>query len=59
MVHRRQFLKAAGAGLAMPALTRAAGAQTPEVTLRMHHFLPAVIEWACQISEALGRQGHG
>ncbi|MET0605194.1 MAG: TRAP transporter substrate-binding protein [Beijerinckiaceae bacterium] len=42
MVHRRQFLKAAGAGLAMPALTRAAGAQTPEVTLRMHHFLPAV-----------------
>ncbi len=42
MIVRRQFLKAAGAGLAMPALTRAAGAQSPEVTLRLHHFLPAV-----------------
>jgi TRAP-type C4-dicarboxylate transport system substrate-binding protein len=42
MIARRQFLKAAGAGLAAPALTRAAGAQAPEATLKLHHFLPAV-----------------
>src|SRR5690242_12770936 len=45
-IARRQFLKVAGAGItvpmAMPALIRSAGAQAPEVTLKMHHFLPAV-----------------
>ena len=37
---RRTFLTAAGAALAAPALTRFAGAQTPQVVLKLHHFLP-------------------
>jgi TRAP-type C4-dicarboxylate transport system substrate-binding protein len=41
-IARRHFLKVAGAGIAMPALGRAAGAQAPEVSLKMHHFLPAI-----------------
>jgi TRAP-type C4-dicarboxylate transport system substrate-binding protein len=36
---RRTFLTAAGAALAAPALTRFAGAQTPQVVLKLHHFL--------------------
>ena len=36
-VHRRQFLKFAGAAVAAPAF-----AQAPQVTLKMHHFLPPV-----------------
>ena len=36
---RRTFLAAAGAALAAPALTRFAGAQTPQVVLKLHHFL--------------------
>lgn len=39
MLRRRQFLKAAGAMVAAPALMRSAFAQTPEVTLKLHHFL--------------------
>ena len=36
---RRTFLAATGAALAAPALTRFAGAQTPQVVLKLHHFL--------------------
>ncbi len=41
-IGRRQFLTIAGAAVAAPAVSRIALAQTPEVTLKMHHFLPAV-----------------
>jgi TRAP-type C4-dicarboxylate transport system substrate-binding protein len=40
MIARRSILLAGAAGLAAPALVRPASAQ--EVTLRLHHFLPAV-----------------
>ncbi len=40
MIARRSLLLAGAAGLAAPALVREASAQ--EVTLRLHHFLPAV-----------------
>jgi TRAP-type C4-dicarboxylate transport system substrate-binding protein len=40
MIARRSFLVAGGSALALPALVREAAAQ--EVTLRLHHFLPAV-----------------
>jgi TRAP-type C4-dicarboxylate transport system substrate-binding protein len=40
MIARRTLLLAGAAGLAAPALVRPASAQ--EVTLRLHHFLPAV-----------------
>ena len=40
MIARRSLLLAGAAGLAVPALVRPASAQA--VTLRMHHFLPAV-----------------
>lgn len=39
---RRRFLALAGGAVAAPALVRGAHAQSPQVTLRMHHFLPAV-----------------
>lgn len=64
MIARRHFLKVAGTAVAMPALGRAAGAQAPEVTLKMHHFLPAVANghakflkpWADKVmSESGGR----
>lgn len=41
-VSRRDFARLSLAALAAPALIRSAAAQTPEVTLKMHHFLPAV-----------------
>ncbi len=40
MIARRSLLLAGGSTLALPALVREAAAQ--EVTLRLHHFLPAV-----------------
>ena len=40
--NRRRFLALAGGALAAPALLREGYAQAPQVTLRMHHFLPAV-----------------
>ncbi len=40
--HRRQFLKFAGAAVAAPAIVRNAFGQTPQVTLKLHHFLPPV-----------------
>ncbi|MGD9923153.1 MAG: TRAP transporter substrate-binding protein [Pseudorhodoplanes sp.] len=36
---RRRFLASAGAVLAAPALSPVAGAQTPAVVLKLHHFL--------------------
>lgn len=39
---RRHFLTLAGSALAAPALLREGYAQSPQVTLRMHHFLPPV-----------------
>lgn len=39
---RRHFLSLAGGALAAPALLREGHAQSPQVTLRMHHFLPPV-----------------
>ena len=39
---RRQFLHFAGAAVAAPAVSRVAWGQTPQVTLKLHHFLPPV-----------------
>ncbi|NWG26411.1 MAG: TRAP transporter substrate-binding protein [Pseudorhodoplanes sp.] len=39
---RRKFLSVAGAAIAAPAVSRVAFGQTPQVTLKMHHFLPPV-----------------
>ena len=39
---RRRFMAIAGGAVAAPALLREGYAQAPQVTLRMHHFLPAV-----------------
>jgi TRAP-type C4-dicarboxylate transport system substrate-binding protein len=41
-LNRRRFLALAGGAVAAPALLREGYAQSPQVTLRMHHFLPAV-----------------
>ena len=40
--HRRQFLQFAGAAVAAPAVSRTAFGQAPQVTLKLHHFLPPV-----------------
>jgi TRAP-type transport system periplasmic protein len=39
---RRRFLTLAGGAVAAPALLREGYAQAPQVTLKMHHFLPPV-----------------
>ena len=61
---RRRFLALAGGAVAAPALLREGYAQAPEVTLRMHHFLPPVATgparfltpWAKKVeSESNGR----
>ncbi|MFL5154115.1 MAG: TRAP transporter substrate-binding protein [Microvirga sp.] len=39
---RRRFMAFAGAAVASPALLREGHAQAPQVTLKMHHFLPPV-----------------
>ena len=39
---RRQFLALAGGAVTMPAVARLAWGQTPQVTLKLHHFLPPV-----------------
>ena len=41
-VTRRTLLAGAGAALAAPAIVTSARAQTPAVTLKLHHFLPPV-----------------
>jgi TRAP-type C4-dicarboxylate transport system substrate-binding protein len=56
---RRRFLALAGGAVAAPALLREGYAQAPQVTLRMHHFLPAVTNgqtkflapWAKKVGE--------
>ena len=42
MIPRRAALRLAPALLAAPALLRPSAARAQEVTLRLHHFLPAV-----------------
>lgn len=42
MIGRRRFLNLAGAAVASPAAIRDALAQTPQVTLKLHHFLSPV-----------------
>jgi len=63
-LNRRRLLSLVGGSLAAPALLRSASAQSPEVTLKMHHFLPAVSNgharflkpWADKVSaESNGR----
>lgn len=39
---RRQFLGLAGMAVAAPSVARVAWGQTPQVTLKLHHFLPPV-----------------
>jgi TRAP-type C4-dicarboxylate transport system substrate-binding protein len=39
---RRRFLALAGSAVAAPALLREGYAQAPQITLKMHHFLPPV-----------------
>jgi TRAP-type C4-dicarboxylate transport system substrate-binding protein len=39
-LRRRDLLGLAGAAIAAPAVARIARAQTPDVTLKLHHFLP-------------------
>lgn len=41
-VSRRTFIATAGASIAAPAVLRVTRANAAEVTLRLHHFLPAV-----------------
>ena len=64
MTTRRALARLGAAALAAPALPRPAYAQAPEVTLRLHHFLPAVsnvhrfflVPWTDKISkESNGR----
>src|SRR5215211_223487 len=61
---RRQFLHFAGAAVAAPAVARVAWGQTPQFTLKLHHFLPPVsnghakllVPWARKVeSESGGR----
>lgn len=41
-IARRRFLTLAGASIAAPAVARVAWGQAPQVTLKLHHFLPPV-----------------
>jgi TRAP-type C4-dicarboxylate transport system substrate-binding protein len=57
---RRTLLTAAGAALAMPAVLRVARAQSPQVTLKLHHMLPTpapghrafLAPWAERVTKA-------
>src|SRR4051812_28361274 len=40
--NRRRFLTPAGGAVAAPALLREGYAQNPQVSLKLHHFLPPV-----------------
>ncbi len=61
-VTRRRFIIAAGTGVAAPAILRVSPATAADVTLRLHHFLPAVsnvhnkvlLPWAKRVEEASG-----
>lgn len=60
--HRRQFLKFATAAVAAPAVSRTAMGQSPQVTLKLHHFLPPVsnvhtkllVPWSKKIEKESG-----
>ncbi len=61
-VARRQFIRIAGAAVAAPAVSRIAWGQTPQVTLKMHQFLPPTANgpakflapWARKVEQASG-----
>jgi TRAP-type C4-dicarboxylate transport system substrate-binding protein len=62
MLRRRHFLGLTGAVLAAPAVVRVAWGQTPQVTLKFHHFLPPVsnvhrkllVPWVQKVEKASG-----
>ena len=62
MLGRRQFLSYAGAAVAAPAVSRLAFGQTPQVTLKLHHFLSPVsnahtkliVPWARKMEKESG-----
>jgi TRAP-type C4-dicarboxylate transport system substrate-binding protein len=61
---RRQFLSLAGATAATPAVARVAWGQAPQVTLKLHHFLPPVsnghtkllVPWAKKVEADSGNR---
>ena len=61
-ISRRTFVSTAALGVATPAILRVTAANAAEVTLRLHHFLPAVssvhrfllVPWAKQVEDANG-----
>lgn len=61
---RRRLLQLAGAAVAAPAVARTAWGQTPQVTLKLHHFLPPVsnghskllVPWARQVEADSGNR---
>jgi TRAP-type transport system periplasmic protein len=63
-IGRRKFLRLAGAAVAAPAVSRVAWGQTPQVTLKMHHFLPPVsnghakllVPWAKKVEADSGNR---
>ena len=56
---RREFLSLAGGAVAAPAVARVAWGQAPQVTLKLHHFLPPVSNGHRQAAGALGQEGRG
>ena len=61
---RRRLLQLAGATVAAPAVMRTAWGQTPQVTLKLHHFLPPVsnahgkllVPWAKKVEADSGNR---
>lgn len=62
-LNRRRFLALAGGAVAAPALLREGYAQAPQVTLRMHHFLPAVANGHAKFlapwAQKIGQESNG
>jgi TRAP-type transport system periplasmic protein len=56
---RRRFLTLAGSALAAPALLRDGYAQSPQVTLKLHHFLPPVANVPAQFLTPWARKVEG
>jgi TRAP-type transport system periplasmic protein len=59
---RRRFLTLAGAAVAAPAVSRTAWGQTPQVTLKLHHFLPPISNvhrnlWTPWVKKVEGESG--
>lgn len=63
MLKRRQFLKGAGAVVAAPFVIRSGYAQSPEFTLKLHHFLgpkaPAHTKMLQPWAEAIEKDSNG